>query len=98
MDGTVAAARKSPGEASLAYRRVLFLVSPTGAFCREDRCQSYFRPELIPSMRAPMEECEAAGAVRAAGAEPFVIDAPALGLTDDQTLQAVDRIAPDLVI
>jgi anaerobic magnesium-protoporphyrin IX monomethyl ester cyclase len=83
---------------ALAYRRVLFLICPTGAFCREDRCQSYFRPELIPSMRPPMEECEAAGALRAAGAEPFVVDAPALGLSDDATLAAVSRIDPDLVV
>ncbi|MFN2427186.1 MAG: radical SAM protein [Candidatus Binatia bacterium] len=77
---------------------MLFLVCPTGAFCREDRCQSYFRPELIPSMRPPMEECEAAGAIRHAGAEAFVIDAPALGLSDEQTLDATSRVAPDLVV
>src|SRR3569832_1674182 len=88
-----------PGVSSaLAHRRVLFLVCPTGAFCREDRCQSYFRPELIPSMRPPMEECEAAGALRAAGAEPFVVDAPALGLDAEQTLREIARLAPDLVV
>ncbi len=85
-------------QGTLAYRRVLFLICPTGAFCREDRCQSYFRPELVPSMRPPMEECEAAGALRAAGAEPFVVDAPALGLSDGETLAAVGRIDPDLVV
>lgn len=90
------AARHTP--AQLAHRRVLFLLAPTGAFCREDRCQSYFRPELIPSMRPPMEECEAAGALRQAGAEPFVVDAPALGLSESQTLETIARLAPDLVV
>jgi anaerobic magnesium-protoporphyrin IX monomethyl ester cyclase len=85
-------------DGALVYRRALFLICPTGAFCREDRCQSYFRPELVPSMRAPMEECEAAGALRAAGAEPFVVDAPALGFSDEETLAEVSRIAPDLVV
>lgn len=82
----------------LAHRRVLFLIPPTGAFCREDRCQSWFSPDLIPTMRPPMEECEAAGALRAAGAEPFVIDAPATGLSAGETMEAVARLAPDLVI
>ncbi|HXC50074.1 MAG TPA: radical SAM protein [Candidatus Limnocylindrales bacterium] len=82
----------------LFYHRVLFLICPTGAFCREDRCQSYFSPELIPSMRPPMEECEAAGAIRHAGAEPFVVDAPALGLSAAQTFESIERIGPDLVV
>jgi anaerobic magnesium-protoporphyrin IX monomethyl ester cyclase len=82
----------------VAHRRVVFLIAPTGAYCREDRCQSYFSPDLIPSMRPPMEECEAAGAIRAAGAEPFVIDAPALGLDATATLAKLKAIAPDLVV
>jgi len=49
-------------------------------------------------MRPPMEECEAAGAVRAAGAAPFVIDAPAEGLAADETLDRVRAVAPDLVV
>jgi anaerobic magnesium-protoporphyrin IX monomethyl ester cyclase len=89
---------ENPTGNALAHGRVLFLVCPTGAFCREDRCQSYFRPELVPSMRPPMEECEAAGALRAAGAEPFVVDAPALGLSDEATFEAVSRLAPDLIV
>jgi len=92
------ASTATSGSASLAHRKVLLLVCPTGAYCREDRCQSYFSPDLIPSMRPPMEECEAAGALRQAGAEPFVLDAPALGLSADETLATVARIAPDLVI
>ncbi len=83
---------------ALVHQRVLFLIAPTGAYCREDRCQSSFRFELIPSMRPPLEECEAAGAMRVAGAEPFVIDAPAAGLSEDETLQCVRAIAPDLVV
>ncbi len=82
----------------LAYRRVLFLIGPTGAFCREDRCQSYFSPELVPSMRPPMEECESAGAVRAAGAAPYLIDAPAEGLDKATTEWRVAELRPDLVV
>src|SRR5262249_1628560 len=63
-----------------------------------DRCQSYFRFELIPSMRAPLEECEAAGALRAAGAEPLVLDAQAEGLGETQTLARVASLDPDLVM
>lgn len=85
-------------EAGLAHHRVLLLICPTGAFCREDRCQSYFSPDLIPSMRPPMEECEAAGAITAAGARAFVLDAPARGLTAEETLAEVRRLAPDLVV
>lgn len=80
-----------------AYDRVLFLFPPTGAWCREDRCQSYFKFELVPSMRPPMEECESAAAVRAAGAQPFVIDAPAEGLSPDDVLARAAEIRPDLI-
>ncbi len=80
-----------------AYPRILFLFPPTGAWCREDRCQSYFKFELVPSMRPPMEECESAGAVRAAGAQPFVVDAPAEELSPEAALERVVAIAPDLV-
>ena len=79
---------------ALVHRRVLFLIAPTGAYCREDRCQSSFRFELIPSMRPPMEECEAAGAVRAAGAEPFVIDAPADGSLGGRDARSPARHRP----
>lgn len=94
----MAAAQPALVREGLVHRRVLFLVCPTGAFCREDRCQSYFSPDLIPSMRPPMEECESAGALRAAGAEPFVVDAPARGLTAEATLAEIGRIEPDLVV
>lgn len=92
---TTSEASRSDG---LAHSRILFLIPPTGAYCREDRCQSYFSPDLIPSMRPPMEECEAAGAIRAAGATPFVVDAPALGLDERSTLDAIAKAAPDLVV
>lgn len=87
-----------PRDVAPGYRRVLFLIPPTGKFCREDRCQSYFSFELIPSMRAPLEECEAAGAVRAAGATAFLIDASAEGLSAAATLARTAAIAPDLVV
>lgn len=82
----------------LVHRRVLFLICPTGSWCREDRCQSFFSPELIPTVRPPLEECEAAGALRAAGAEPFVLDAPAAGLADEAVVARLRAIAPDLVV
>lgn len=82
----------------MIHRRVVFLLPPTGAWCREDRCQSYFRFELVPSQRAPLEECEAAGAVRAAGGEAFVVDAPAEGLAAGEALARVASLAPDLVV
>lgn len=83
---------------ALAYERVLFVIPPTGAYCREDRCQSYFRFELIPSMRPPLEECESAGAIRDAGGTPLLIDAPAEGLDDDATLDRAAALQPDLVV
>lgn len=78
--------------------RIAFLIPPTGLFCREDRCQSRFRFELIPTQRAPLEECEAAGAIRAAGGEPFVIDAPAEGLADEAVVRRIATLRPDLVV
>ncbi len=83
---------------SLAYKRVVFAICPTGKFCREDRCQSYFSFELIPSMRAPLEECESAGAIRDAGASAFIIDGPAEGLSDHDYLKRVHQARPDLII
>ncbi len=79
-------------------QRVLFLIAPTGTYCREDRCQSYFSFELIPSMRSPMEECEAAGSLRAEGVEPFLIDAPAASMTAEETEQRILATRPDLVV
>lgn len=78
--------------------RIAFLIPPTGLFCREDRCQSRFRFELIPTQRAPLEECEAAGAIRAAGGAPFVIDAPAERLSDEAVIGRIAKLRPDLVV
>ncbi|MEZ4331615.1 MAG: B12-binding domain-containing radical SAM protein [Myxococcota bacterium] len=71
---------------------------PTGAWCREDRCQSRFRFELVPTQRAPLEECEAAGAIRAAGGSAVVVDAPAEGLDDAGALDRLRRFRPALVV
>ena len=80
-----------------AFKRVLFALCPTGKFCREDRCQSYFEFELIPSMRAPLEECQgAAGAVQA-GAEALIIDAPAENLSEAEFINRVAAFDPDLI-
>lgn len=49
-------------------------------------------------MRAPLEECEAAGAVRDAGGNAFVIDAPAEKLDDAKFLQRIRELSPDLVV
>ena len=49
-------------------------------------------------MRPPLEECEAAGALRCAGAQAFVIDAPAARLSAADTLQRIREIAPDLIV
>ncbi|MFK7894676.1 MAG: radical SAM protein [Myxococcota bacterium] len=89
------------GESTLRIRplrRIAFLLPPTGAFCREDRCQSRFRFELIPSMRAPLEECEAAGAIIAAGGQACIVDAPAEGLGNEAVLNRLRNFAPDLVV
>jgi anaerobic magnesium-protoporphyrin IX monomethyl ester cyclase len=93
-------ALKEPLESrdALAFRRILFAICPTGAYCREDRCQSFFSYELIPTMRAPLEECEAAGAIRAAGGRAIVIDAPAEGIAGDLFLTRVKEASPDLII
>jgi radical SAM superfamily enzyme YgiQ (UPF0313 family) len=81
-----------------AHSRVLFLIAPTGPYCREDRCQSYFRFDLVPGMRPPLEECEAAGAVGAAGARAFVLDAPAHRYGPAAVLARIAEIGPDLVV
>lgn len=83
---------------ALAFRRVVFAICPTGAYCREDRCQSFFSLELIPTMRAPLEECEAAGAIRAAGGRAVVIDGPAEKLDEARFLKRVSDARPDVVI
>ncbi len=82
----------------LAHRRVLFLIPPTGSYCREDRCQSYFRFELIPSMRPPMEEAESAGALRAVGAEAFVLDCPAEKIKPGAVAERLRSLHVDLVV
>lgn len=79
-------------------KRVAFVFPPTGTYCREDRCQSYFAFDLVPSMRPPLEEVEGAAGVRHAGGVPWLLDAPAMKLDD---LGALDRIAafrPDVVV
>lgn len=80
------------------FERILFLICPTGAYCREDRCQSFFEPSLVPSMRPPLEECEAGGAVSGAGATFVVIDSPALKLDDDTVMRRIVTFDPDLIV
>lgn len=80
------------------HQRVVFFIPPTGPYCREDRCQSYLHYEFIPTMRPPMEECEAAGAIRAVGASARVLDAPAARWSEEQALREVVDAAPDLVV
>ena len=82
----------------LVHRRVAFVMPPTGTYCREDRCQSSFRFELVPSLRAPLEEAEAAGAVRAAGGEALVLDAPAARLDASEVRRRLEDFGPDLIV
>jgi anaerobic magnesium-protoporphyrin IX monomethyl ester cyclase len=83
---------------TLFFNRILFLICPTGAFCREDRCQSFFNSKLIPTMRPPLEECEAAGAIYSAGADVTVIDAPALKITDKEIYNRIKSYNPDMIV
>lgn len=83
---------------SLAYGRVLFAICPTGTYCREDRCQSYFKFHLIPTMRAPLEECESAGAIRAVGGRARVLDGPAAKMNDTAFVSQLAAEDPDLII
>jgi radical SAM superfamily enzyme YgiQ (UPF0313 family) len=80
------------------YGRILFVICPTGAYCRENRCQSYFEQDLIPTMRPPLEECEAGGAIRALGASHAVIDAPALGISGEELKKRILSFRPDLLM
>jgi anaerobic magnesium-protoporphyrin IX monomethyl ester cyclase len=79
-------------------KRVAFVFPPTGAYCREDRCQSYFAFDLVPSMRAPLEETEGAGAVRAAGGTPWLLDAPAMKLDEAEAIARVVAWGPEVVV
>lgn len=82
----------------LRFKKAIFLFCPTGTYCREDRCQSFFNFELIPSMRAPLEECESAGAFKKVGLPHSLIDAPAEKLSDKEFLNRVLNLKPDLLI
>ncbi|MFZ5442036.1 MAG: B12-binding domain-containing radical SAM protein [Myxococcota bacterium] len=79
-------------------KRVAFVFPPTGAYCREDRCQSYFAFDLLPSMRPPLEETQGAGAVRAAGGTPWLLDAPAMKLDEAEALDRIVAWTPDVVV
>ena len=82
----------------LQYKRTVFAICPTGAYCREDRCQSYFKFDLIPTMRAPLEECESAGAITACGGSAFIIDGPAGRYQEQEFLNKLSAHNPDLII
>jgi anaerobic magnesium-protoporphyrin IX monomethyl ester cyclase len=79
-------------------KRFTFAICPTGKYCREDRCQSFFSFELIPSLRAPLEECEAAGAIKAAGGCATIIDGPAEELSEIMFLERITASAPEALI
>ncbi|MCB0329838.1 MAG: radical SAM protein [Bdellovibrionales bacterium] len=82
----------------LCFGRVVFLLPPTGGYCREDRCQSYFHVDLIPTARPPLEECEAAGAIGALGGTSLVIDAPVEQLSEGDVLSRIREFSPDLIV
>ncbi|MBK7862927.1 MAG: radical SAM protein [Archangiaceae bacterium] len=79
-------------------RRIALVLPPTGPYCREDRCQSYFSADLVPSMRPPLEEVEAAAGIRGAGGTPWVLDAPAMGLSAAAAIEQVLAFTPDAVV
>lgn len=79
-------------------KRVAFVFPPTGPYCREDRCQSYFAFDLVPSMRPPLEEVEGAAGVRQAGGTPWLLDAPAQRLSTGEALSRVVAWRPDVVV
>lgn len=93
--------RLQPNEDVLAtkiLRRVSFVICPTGPYCREDRCQSFFRFELIPSVRAPLEECEAAGAIKSVGGEATIIDAQTEKLGRGSLIERIVELQPDAIV
>ena len=79
-------------------RRITFIICPTGPYCREDRCQSFFKFELIPSVRAPLEECEAAGAIRDAGGIATIVDAQTEGLSPGELFSRIGISQPEAVV
>lgn len=82
----------------LKFKKIALLICPTGTYCREDRCQSYFKFSLIPSMRAPLEECEIAGAISSLNGKSIIIDAPAENLSKEEFIKRVVNFNPDLII
>lgn len=49
-------------------------------------------------MRAPLEDCEAAGAIKLAGGLSRVLDAPAAHWSDERFLAEIDSFRPDLIV
>lgn len=49
-------------------------------------------------MRAPLEECESAGAIKALGANASLIDAPAEKLSDKKFISRIKDYSPDLLV
>ncbi|MCB0310410.1 MAG: radical SAM protein [Bdellovibrionales bacterium] len=94
----IALAERSQFPEKLHYERVLFVICPSGSYCREDRCQSFFSFELIPSMRPPLEECEAAAGVSNLGAVHQIIDGAAEQLRDKDFLNRIKEFSPDLIL
>lgn len=79
-------------------RRIALVLPPTGRYCREDRCQSYFAPDLLPSMRPPLEEVEASAGIRTNGGLPWLLDAPAEDLEPSAALDQIAAFDPDAVV
>lgn len=89
---------KRPEPQTSGVRRILFLTCPTGSYCREDRCQSFFDPSLIPTVRQPLEECEAGGAIIEQGGEFRVIDCSVVPHSEDLLLERVLEYQPNLIV
>jgi anaerobic magnesium-protoporphyrin IX monomethyl ester cyclase len=84
--------------ARLAFAKTAFVIPPTGLFCREDRCQSFFDKALIPTMRVPLEETESAGAVLAVGGYVEVLDAPAHKMSAEGVFEKLSLFKPNLIV
>lgn len=81
-----------------ATRRALFLIPPTGAFVREDRCQASTRGLLAHALRPPIDLAQNAAILERAGWTCAVIDAPAEELGHAATLARVVEFQPALLL
>ncbi|MBI4678057.1 MAG: radical SAM protein [Elusimicrobia bacterium] len=78
--------------------RALFLVPPTGAYIREDRCQSATAGLLLHTIREPADLAICAAVLESAGWECSILDAQAEGLPRRAALERIRSRAPRLIV